>query len=105
MANTPKTVEITRHPEEDAILKAANGNPRNRHNLIGEALGIAIVEEVKPTFEDAPFTYVLKNEKGEWRRSGAYTNSAESAMLFGIGHKAEGSNSKFGYFATKMLAQ
>lgn len=89
------------------ILKLENevlGKSRNGHDVVFIAEDIAVlIDSLKPSFADAPFTYVLKVE-GEWKHSNSYYSSHEVAYLAALAHKHLGYyNNDFALFAARML--
>ena len=66
--------------------------------------GIAVIEQTfgRGMIPDAKFTASVK-VFGEWTPIRRYFQTAEHAFLGALGFKYEGANSKFEYYASKMI--
>jgi len=72
------------------------------HTVVGIINDIAVVQEISPTFPEAPYTISLE-KGGKWCSTEQYYNSIDQALLGALGHKYHGPNSQFEFFAMKML--
>ena len=79
----------------------ANGH--RGHDVVFIAEDIAVmIDSVKPSFANAPFTYALKIEGG-WKHSNSYYETHEIAYLAALGDKHLGMRNDFALFASRIL--
>jgi hypothetical protein len=85
------------HKANSEILKSCykEGQGLTVECIIGD---IAILKRHK----DEYYGFCLKTEKG-WRQDANVAKSLDAILLIALGVKHDGSNSHFGYYASKML--
>lgn len=93
---------LNKYKEEDEILDATY-RKRKGQEVVLILPDFAIIHQFNnPTFEDAPYKVVIRNE-AEWKETSTCYKSLDQALLGGLEYKYLGLNSQFTQFATKML--
>lgn len=103
LAQAEQTKKLQERNVEILSIFSQQGKGQYIEAIVGD---YAIVVDYKPiNFDgiDYPYSYAFFDEE-KWRKGHSVYTTIEKALLGAIGHKAEGANSRFEQYASRMLS-